>query len=80
MHNFRLDAIEQAEKLEMPKPDKTTIRNWNFTDFNHEFKTGEAVSSVKDLPEELRVFFDEDKAPENLIIQRNHSVAYASSK
>ncbi|MCM3739325.1 Fe-S cluster assembly protein SufD [Oceanobacillus luteolus] len=78
MLNFRLDAIEQAEKLEMPKPDKTTIRNWNFTDFNHEFKTGEAVSSVKDLPEELRVFFDEDKAPENLIIQRNHSVAYAS--
>lgn len=78
MRDFRLDAIERAETLEMPKPDKTKIRNWNFTDFNHEFKTGEAVSSVKDLPEEIRDFFDEDKAPENLLIQRNHSVAYQS--
>ena len=78
MQKFRLDAIEQAESLEMPKPDKTKIRNWNFTEFNHDFKTGEAVSSIKDLPEELRDFFDEDKAPENLIIQRNHSVAYAA--
>lgn len=78
MRKFRLDAIEQAESLEMPKPDKTTIRNWNFTAFNHDFKTGEAVSSIQDLPEELRNFFDENQAPENLIIQRNHSVAYAA--
>lgn len=78
MRDFRLDAIERADSLEMPKPDKTKIRNWNFTEFNHEFKTGEAVSSVKDLPEEIIAFFDEDKAPENLIVQRNHSVAYHS--
>ena len=76
MHELRLDAIEQAEKLEMPKPDKTKIRNWNFTEFNHEFKTGEVISTIKDLPEQLQEFFDGDKAPENLIIQRNHSVAY----
>ena len=78
MRDIRLDAIEQAETLEMPKPDKTTIRNWNFTDFNHEFKSGEAITSIKDLPEELREFFDENTTPENLIIQRNHSVAYQS--
>src|SRR5690625_4433211 len=78
MLNFRLDAIERAENLEMPEPDKTRIKNWNFTDFNHEFKEGEAVSSIKDIPEELRDFFDENQAPENLIIQRNHSVAYAA--
>jgi Fe-S cluster assembly protein SufD len=78
MTNFRLDAIEQAESLEMPKPDKTAIRNWNLTDFNHDYKTGESVSSIKDLPEELQEFFDENAAPENLIIQRNHSVAYAA--
>lgn len=78
MLDFRLDAIERFENLEMPTPDKTKIRNWNFTEFNHEFKTGEAVSTVRDLPEEIIAFFDEDKAPENLIIQRNHSVAYHS--
>ena len=76
MRDIRLEAIERAETLEMPKPDKTTIRNWNFTDFNHDFKSGKKVSSIKDLPEELREFFDEDKAPENLIIQRNHTVAF----
>ncbi|MHA6251923.1 Fe-S cluster assembly protein SufD [Oceanobacillus sp. CAU 1775] len=76
MRNFRLDAIERAENLDMPEPDKTKIRTWNFTEFNHDFKTGEAVSSVKDLPAELQEFFDDDKAPENLIIQRNHTVAY----
>lgn len=76
MRNFRLDAIERAESLDMPQPDKTKIRNWNFTDFNHDFKTGEAVTSLKDFPAELQDFFDADKAPENLIVQRNHSVAY----
>lgn len=78
MRELRLDAIEQAETLEMPKPDKTKLRNWNLTDFNHAFTTGEAVSSIKDLPVELQEFFDENKAPENLIIQRNHSVAYSA--
>lgn len=78
MKKFRLDAIEQAETLEMPTPDKTRIRNWNLTDFNHDFKSGDTVSSIKDLPEELQEFFDEESAPENLIIQRNHSVAYST--
>lgn len=76
MREIRLDAIERAETLDMPKPDKTTIRNWNFTDFNHDYKTGDAVSDIKDLPEVLQEYFDAEKAPENLIIQRNHSVAY----
>lgn len=76
MRQIRLDAIERAETLDMPKPDKTTIRNWNFTDFNHDYKTGDAVSDIKDLPEVLQEYFDAEKAPENLIIQRNHSVAY----
>lgn len=76
MRQIRLDAIERAETLDMPKPDKTTIRNWNFTDFNHDYKTGDAVSDIKDLPEVLQEYFDAEKAPENLIIQRNHSAAY----
>lgn len=76
MREIRLDAIERAETLDMPKPDKTTIRNWNFTDFNHDYKTGDAVSDIKDLPEVLQEYFDAEKAPENLIIQRNHSAAY----
>jgi Fe-S cluster assembly protein SufD len=78
MRNFRLDAIDRAGELAMPEPDKTKLRNWNFTDFNHDFKTGEAVTTLQDLPEELQEFFDEGEAPANLVVQRNHSVAFQS--
>src|SRR5699024_6668927 len=77
MRAFRLDALEQAESLNMPEPDKTKIGRWNFSKFKHT-AAGEAVTALKDLPSEMQEFFDEDKQPENLLVQRNHSVAYAS--
>jgi len=78
MTHLRLSALEQAEKLEMPKPDKTKIGKWNFSHFKHDFTNGDSVSSVKDLPTEMQAYFDEEKTAENLLIQRNHSVAYAT--
>ncbi len=77
MTTLRLEAIQQVEELEMPKPDKTNISRWNFTRFNHDYATGEPIQSLRDLPEQLKEFFDEDQAPHNLLIQRNQSVAYA---
>ncbi|WP_249871197.1 Fe-S cluster assembly protein SufD [Oceanobacillus saliphilus] len=76
MKSLRLNALELANTLDMPKPDKTKIGNWNFSNFKHEFSEGDAVSSVKDLPKELQAYFDEENTAENLLIQRNHSVAY----
>src|SRR5699024_11501437 len=35
MKEFRLEALEVANNLELPKPDKTNIRRWNFTEFKH---------------------------------------------
>jgi len=78
MTSLRLEALEQANTLEMPKPDKTKIKNWNFSQFKHEYTKGEPISSIKELPERIKEYFDETKTPENLIIQRNHSVSYAS--
>ncbi|GAB3057716.1 Fe-S cluster assembly protein SufD [Virgibacillus ainsalahensis] len=78
MQNLRLQALEQAETLEMPKPDKTNISKWNFDNFKHAYTTGEKVSSIKELPEEMKAYFDENNVPANLLIQRNHSVAYAT--
>ncbi|WP_068672823.1 Fe-S cluster assembly protein SufD [Oceanobacillus sp. Castelsardo] len=78
LRTLRLEALEQVESLEMPKPDKTKITRWNFTQFKHEFTEGEAISSIKDLPEVLQEYFDQDNIPENLIIQRNNSIAYAT--
>ncbi|SES65913.1 Fe-S cluster assembly protein SufD [Salinibacillus kushneri] len=75
MKNFRLEALEQAENLPMPKPEKTRIKNWNFTNFEHDV-SGEKVNSIDELPEDIKVFLDQD--PENVIIQRNGNAAFSS--
>ncbi|MRG85158.1 Fe-S cluster assembly protein SufD [Salinibacillus xinjiangensis] len=76
MKNFRLEALEQAENLPMPKPEKTKIDKWNFTNFTHHV-SGDKVDSIDELPDEIKAFFNEDKS-KNVIIQRNHSVAFSS--
>ncbi|ASK62818.1 Fe-S cluster assembly protein SufD [Virgibacillus phasianinus] len=75
MKSLRLHALDQAESLQMPRPDKTRIGKWNFSKFKHSAQ-GDAISSLENLPEEIKDFIE--KGSENLIIQRNHSVAYAS--
>ncbi|GEN29822.1 Fe-S cluster assembly protein SufD [Cerasibacillus quisquiliarum] len=78
MKTLRLQALEQSETLDMPKPDKTNIVRWNFSRFKHDYVEGEAIQSLEHLPEEIKDFFDPENLPENLLIQRNHSIAYAS--
>lgn len=76
MKELRINALELAETLELPKPDKTKIGNWNFTRFKH-VATGEKIASLTDLPAEIQDFFDVENLPENIVIQRNHTVAFA---
>lgn len=76
MKEFRLRALEQVDNLDMPKPDKTNINRWNFSRFNHKYVKGETLTSLANLPSDVKDFFDEENAPENLLIQRNQSVAY----
>lgn len=77
MTSLRLEGLDQANTLELPKPDKTNINRWNFTDFKHS-ATGEKITSLKDVPEELKGFINEDAIPENIVILRNQTVAYAN--
>ena len=77
MSALRLEALEQAETLEMPKPDKTKIGRWNFSRFKHAAQ-GEEISSLSELPSEIQDFLDQDHPPKSLFIQRNQSVAYAT--
>src|SRR5699024_1305258 len=77
MKDLRLQALDKTDTLDMPKPDKTSIKRWNFSRFKHT-NTGESISSLKDLPEELQDFFDQDNVSDNVLIQRNNSVAYMS--
>ncbi|MFG6116993.1 Fe-S cluster assembly protein SufD [Halobacillus sp. MO56] len=77
MKTLRLDALQQAERLPMPKPDKTKIDRWNFTKFTHDLR-GEKMESLAELPEQIKSFIDQDKAEQNLIIQRDQRAAFAS--
>lgn len=77
MRDLRLQALEQADTLEMPKPDKTRITKWNFSEFKHTAQ-GEKLASLDELPAEIQDFLDKENQTENLLIQRNHTVAYSS--
>lgn len=80
MKTLRLHALEQAETLEMPKPDKTRIGKWNFSKFKHEATKAEKISSLDNLPSNIQDFLDKENKESNLLIQRNHTLAYASLK
>src|SRR5699024_4625318 len=77
MKNLRLQAFEQANVLDLPEPDKTNIKRWNFSEFKHGAE-GEVISSISDLPEELQDHFDLEHIPESIIIQRNQTVDYTT--
>ena len=76
MKQLRLQALDQAESLDMPEPDKTNINRWNFTKFKHTAEA-EEISSLTDLPEEIQDLFDKDNLPENIVVLRNQTVAYS---
>jgi Fe-S cluster assembly protein SufD len=75
---FRLQALTQAASLPMPKPDKTKIDKWNFTDFSKHIVKSEDFASLQDLPEEVKALIEIDSTTNNLYIQRNNRPAYLS--
>jgi Fe-S cluster assembly protein SufD len=75
---FRLKALESFEQLPMPRPDKTKIDKWNFTQFNQHTVKSAAYSSLDELPEEVKALVDLEAADKNLYIQRNQTPAFLS--
>jgi Fe-S cluster assembly protein SufD len=78
MEEFRLNALELSETLPMPRPDKTKIDKWNFTQFDRLTVKSEGFSSLSELPEEVKALIGEETAAKNLYIQRNQTPAYIS--
>ncbi|WP_079478336.1 Fe-S cluster assembly protein SufD [Halobacillus salinus] len=76
MQSLRLKALEKSESLSLPKPDKTNIQGWNFTEFKH-YVEGETIDSLDRLPEEIQDFLDQEEN-KNLVIQRNHTPAFGA--
>ncbi|KAA6443844.1 MULTISPECIES: Fe-S cluster assembly protein SufD [Bacillus] len=78
LKNLRLQALEQAEDLPMPKPDKTKITNWNFTQFDKHTVDNAPLSSLEDLTDEAKALIDVENADKTLYVQRDQTPAYLS--
>ncbi|MER1986900.1 MAG: Fe-S cluster assembly protein SufD [Solibacillus sp.] len=73
--DFRVKALEQAEELAMPKPDRTNITKWNFLDFPVHTVESEVYASLEELPAEVKAVIDTE-GQETLYIQRNNTPAF----
>jgi len=76
--NFRLKALELTENLPMPKPDKTKIDRWNFTEFKKHTVENTPFESLADLPEEVKALIDSAEGVNNLYIQQNQTPSFIS--
>lgn len=77
LEEMRVNALKQAEDLPLPKPDKTKINKWNFTSFKHT-SASDVINSLDELPEDVKSLIDTENKNQNLLIQRNNSLAYLS--
>lgn len=73
--NLRLRGLELSKELALPKPDKTKIEHWNFHDFKH-YVENESISSLDQLPEDVKNLLGKGQEAGNVIVQRNATVVY----
>ncbi len=76
LKSLRLDALAKAEDLPMPRPDKTKIDKWNFTNFNQHTVTSNKIQSLNELHEDVKALIDIESATNNLYVQINNTAAY----
>lgn len=77
MADFRADALAKLDQLPMPKPDKTKIDKWNFTEFPNHVVESTTFASLDELPEAARALVDVDQQ-KNIYVQHNNTPAYLS--
>ena len=76
MTELRKKPLKLTETLEMPKPDKTKLRKWNFDTFKQHETKGSAYENLNELPESVKQIIDVENS-ENLVIQHNNDLAYS---
>lgn len=71
---LRLEALDAAARLDLPKLEKTRLERWNIDSYGR-YRETSVVKSAADLPAEaLRYVVAE--SPNNLVVQRNSGVAF----
>ncbi len=71
---YRVQALQAAENLPMPTPDKTKIDKWNFTNFPVHTVESKPFASLSELPEEVKAIVNENQ--KSVYIQRNNTPAF----
>ncbi|WP_301108871.1 Fe-S cluster assembly protein SufD [Sporosarcina sp.] len=77
MADFRANALAKAETLAMPKPDKTKITNWNFTEFPSHTVESSIFATLEELPTEAKALIDHEQQ-KNIYVQHNNTPAFTS--
>ncbi|MGE7623129.1 Fe-S cluster assembly protein SufD [Viridibacillus sp. NPDC096237] len=72
---LRESALANVETLPLPKPDKTNITKWNFTEFPTHVVESTTYASLNELPEEVKSIVDVENQ-HNIYIQHNNTPAY----
>ncbi|MBM4760754.1 Fe-S cluster assembly protein SufD [Bacillus sp. B15-48] len=75
---LRMQALKQVESLPLPRPDKTKINKWNFTQFEKLLVKSDVYSSLEELPSEVKLLVGEEATENSLYVQRNNKPAYLS--
>lgn len=75
---LRIHALTKAEELPMPKPDKTKITKWNFTQVKAHTVESNVYSSLDELADEVKALVEVEANNQNLYIQRNQTPAYVT--
>jgi Fe-S cluster assembly protein SufD len=79
MTELRVEALELAGSLELPKLEKTRIDRWNLRSYGS-YKAEAALNSLEELPEAAKALLENEGQghPDNLLVQKNSSVVYHS--
>ena len=77
MADFRSNALAKAEVIEMPRPDKTKITKWNFTEFPSHTVESSIFAGLEEMPTEAKALID-DEQQQNIYVQHNNTPAYLS--
>lgn len=73
--DLRLKGLELSGELPMPKPEKTRIIGWNFTNFDHHVPT-DKVTETTDLSNEVQRLLGQDEEAGNVLVHQNGSLIY----
>ncbi|OFL47845.1 Fe-S cluster assembly protein SufD [Nosocomiicoccus sp. HMSC067E10] len=73
--NKRKEALDLIDRLDMIKPDKTRIYNWDFFTVEQPFTESSTFDSISDLPEKVKEVVEVENV-ENLYVQHNNTKAF----